>query len=104
MIFTKRILNGEIERIKKTLPDNGYPKNVNAQIAKQIAQFSTLKRFGSEKCTAYLRVPWIGKLFTNLKKEVKTAMENCYGSASTCFVFTSKCVLPVACKDVLPTS
>ena len=54
MICTKRRLNGEIERIKKILLDNGYPKNViNAQIAKKIAQFSTLKRFGPENalCT-----------------------------------------------------
>ena len=28
IIFTKRRLNGEIERIKKRLLDNGYPKNV----------------------------------------------------------------------------
>ena len=38
MICTKRRLNGEIERIKKILLDNGYPKNViNVQIAKTIA-------------------------------------------------------------------
>ena len=81
------------------------PKNViDAQIAKKIAQFSTLKRFGPEKCPVYLRVPWIGKPSTNLKKEVKTAVESCYGSVSTCLVFTLKCMLPVARKDVLPTT
>ena len=70
MICTKHRLNGEIERIKKILPNNGYPKNViNAQIAKKIAQFSTLKRFGLEKCPVRLRVPWIGKLSTNLEKK-----------------------------------
>ena len=45
MICPKRRLNGEIEQIKKILVllDNGYPKKViNAQIAKKIAQFSTL--------------------------------------------------------------
>ena len=51
----------------------------------------------------YLRVPWIGKLSTNLEKEVKTAVEICYGSVSTSLVFTSKCMLPVARKDILPT-
>ena len=29
-------------------------------------------------------------------------MESCYGSVSTRLVFTSKCMLPVARKDVLP--
>ena len=100
MICTKRRLSEEIERIKKILLDNGYPKNViNAQIAK----FSTLKRFGPEKCPVYLRVPWISKPSTNLEKEVKTSVESCYGCVNTRLVFTSKCMLPVICKDVLPT-
>ena len=51
----------------------------------------------------YLRVPWIGKPSTNLEKEVKTAVESCYGSLSTRLVFTFKRMLPVAHKDVLLT-
>ena len=103
MICTKRRLNGGIERIKKVSLDNSYSKNViNAQIAKKIAQFFTLKRFGPEKCPVYLRVPWINKPFTILKKEVKTARESCYSSVSTRLMFTSKRMLPVARKDVLP--
>ena len=40
MISIKRRLNREIGRIKKILPENGYPKNViNAQIGKKITQF-----------------------------------------------------------------
>ena len=105
MTCTKRRFNEEIERIKKILLDSGYPKSViNAQIARKIAQFSTLKRFGTEKCTVYLRVPWIGVPSTNLEKEVKTAVESCCGSVSTRLVFTSKHMLPVARKDVLPTT
>ena len=91
IICTKRRLNGEIERIKKILLENGYPKNViNTRIAKKIAQFFTLKRFGPEKCPVYLMVPWIGKPSINLEKEVKTVVESCYGSVSTRLVFTSK--------------
>ena len=105
MICTKRKLNGEIERIKKILLDNGYPKNIiNTQITKKIAQFSTLKRFGPEKCSVYLRVAWIGKPSANLEKEVKTAVESCYGSVSIRLIFTSKRMLPVAHKDVLFTT
>ena len=105
MICIKRRLNEEIERIKKIVLENGYLENViNAQIAKKIARFSTLKRFGSEKCRVYLRVPWIGKPFTNLEKVVKTAVESCSGSVSTRLVFTSKRMLPVARKDVSSTT
>ena len=105
MICTKRRLNGEIERIKKLLLDNGCPKNViNTQINTKIAQFSTLKRFGPEKWPVYWRVPRIGKPSTNLEKEVKIAVEICYGSVSTRLILTSKRMLPVAPKDVLPTT
>ena len=90
---------------QKNITGNGYSKNViNTQISKKIAQFSTLNRFGPEKCPVYLRVPWIGKPSTNLEKEVKTAVEGCYDSVSTPLVFTSKRMLPVARKDVLFTT
>ena len=39
-----------------------------------------------------------------LGKNVKTAVKSCYGSISTRLVFTSKCMLPVANKDVLSTT
>ena len=45
----------------------------------------------------FLRVPWTGKPSTNLEKEVKTAVESCYGSVNTRLIFTSKCM------HVLPT-
>ena len=74
VIYTKRRLNREIERIKKILLNNGYPITVvNIQIVKKIIQFS-LKRFGPEKRPVYLRVPCIGKPSTNLEKEIKTAV------------------------------
>ena len=105
MICTKRRLNREIEGIKKILVDNGCLKNVfNVQIAKKMAQFSTLKRFGPEKCPVYLRVLLIGKTSTNFEKEVKSAVESCYGSVSTPLVFTSKPLLLVTRKNILPTT
>ena len=70
----------------------------------KIAQFSTLKRFGPEKCPVYLRISWIGKPSTNFKNEVKTVAESCYSSVYTRLVFTSKHMLPVARKDVLPST
>ena len=39
-----------------------------------------------------------------MEKEVKTAVESCYGSVSTRLVFTSKRMLPVARKNILPTT
>ena len=64
-------------------------KKIESQIAKKIAHFFTLKRFGPEKYPLYLRVPWIGKPSTNLENEVKIAVESCYDFVSTRLVFTS---------------
>ena len=105
MICTKSKLNEEIKHIKNILLDNGYPESIiDCNISKKIAQFSMPKRFGPENCPVYLRVPWIGKASIGLDKNVKTAVESCYGSVTTRVVFTSKGMLPVACKDVLPTT
>ena len=67
MICNKRGLYEKIKWIKKILLHNDHLKNVvNVQIAKKIAQFSTLKRFGPEKRPVHLRVPWVGKIYQNL--------------------------------------
>ena len=66
--------------------------------------FSMPKRFGPEKCPVYLKVPWIGKAFIRFDKNVKTAVENCYSSVTTRVFFTSKLMLPVARKNVLPAT
>ena len=52
-------------------------------ILNRFAQFSMPKRFGPEKFPVYLRVPWIGKASIGLDKNVKTAVESCYGSLPT---------------------
>ena len=105
MICTKSKLNQKIKHIKNILLDNGYSESIiDSNISKKIAQFSLAKRFGLEKFPVYLRVPRIGKVSINLDKNVKMAVESCYGSVTTRMVFTSKRMLPVARKDVLPTT
>ena len=105
MICTKSKLNEEIKHIKNILLDNGYPESIiDSNISKKIAPFFMPKRFGPEKYPMYLRVPWIGKASIGLYKNVKTAVERCYGFVTPGVVFTSKRMLPVARKDVLPTT
>ena len=61
MICMKSKLKQEIDFIKKTLLDNGYSEDIVLKhIFKKIAQFSTAKPFGPEKCPLYLRAAWIG--------------------------------------------
>ena len=44
------------------------------------------------------------KTSIGLDKNVKMSVKSCYGSVTTRVVFTSKRLLPVVCKDVLPTT
>ena len=61
MICTKNQLKQEIDFIKKILLDYGYAEDIVLKhISKKIAQISTAKSFGPEKCPVYLRAPWIG--------------------------------------------
>ena len=94
MICTKFKLNEKIKHIKNILLDNDYPESIiDSNISKKITQFSMPKRFGTEKCPVYLRVLWIGKASISLDKNVKMAVESCYGFVTTRVVFTFKCML-----------
>ena len=105
MTCTKRKLNGEIERSRKYYWTMAILKTSSTlRSPTKSLIFPPLSDSTQEKCPVYLRVPWIGKPSINLEKEVKTAVESCYGSVSTRLIFTSKRMLPVARKDVLPTT
>ena len=75
MICTKNKLKQKIDFIKKILLDNGYPEDIVLHyISKKIAQFSTAKPFGPEKCPVYLRAPWIGSASQQLEHQIKSAV------------------------------
>ena len=102
-ICSKSKLKEEINRIKEILLDNGYPEDfVLKQISKKITQFSRPKRFGPDKCPVYLRVTYTGKAALTLKRNLRIAVENCYGSVALRTVSVSRQMLPASRKDALP--
>ena len=70
MICPKPRVNGEIKRIKKY-----YWTMADLKTSSTLRSPRKLLSFLPKaiRCPVYLRVPWIGKPATNLKKEVKTA-------------------------------
>ena len=49
------------------LIDNGYPEDVLVSCIKEkLANISSEKRFGPEKCPVYLKLPWIGKVSSKI--------------------------------------
>ena len=102
-ICSKSKLKEEINRIKEILLDNEYPEDfVLKQISKKITQFSPPKRFGPDKCPVYLRVTYTGKAALTLERNLRIAVENCYGSVALRTVFVSRQMLRASRKDVLP--
>ena len=102
-ICSKSKLKEKINRIKEILLDNEYPEDfVLTQISKTITQFSRPKRFGPDKCPLYLRVTYTGKASLTLKRNLRIAVENCYGSVALRAVFVSRQMLPASRKDILP--
>ena len=57
---------------------------------------------GPDKCPVYLRVTYTGKVALTLERNLRIAVENCYGSVALRTVFVSKQMLPASWKDVLP--
>ena len=102
MICTKNKLKQEIDFIKKILLEKGYPEDIH--ISKKIAQFSTAKPFGPEKCPVYLRAPWKGSASQQFEHQVKSAVHNCYGAVPPHLIFSRQCMLRTAKKDVLPAN
>ena len=102
-ICSKSKLKEEINRIEEILLDIGYPEDfVLKQIPKKITQFSRPKRFGPDKCPVYLRVTYTGKAALTLERNLRIAVENCYGCVALRTVFVSRQMLPASRKDVLP--
>ena len=107
MICTKNKLKQEIDCVKKILIllDNGYREDmVLKHISEKIAQFSSAKPFGPEKCSVYLKAPWIGSASQQLEHQIKSAVQNCSGAVSPRLIFSNQCTLPAAKKNLLPTN
>ena len=103
VICSKSKLQHELENISSILLNNGYPESIIQIImSKKIALFNRKPNEGPQKCPVYLKLPWIGKVFSNFDKQTKTAINRCYQAVEPRIIFTRK-ILPAIHKDVLPS-
>ena len=72
---------------------NKYPRS---------RSFHAPSGFGPDKCPVYLRVTYTGKAALTLERNLRIAVENCYGSVALRTVFVSRQMLPASRKNVLP--
>ena len=64
--------------------------------------FHALPKFGPEKCLAYLRLPWLGSVFTQFEKQVKSAVKQCFSAVKPRVAYFTNELLSSTNKDVLP--
>ena len=55
-----------------------------------------------KKGTVYLHLPWLGNVSMRYEMQIKTALKRCFSAVEPCIVYTTRQLLPVAKKDVLP--
>lgn len=98
----KTKLDDEIRFIIATLCNNAYPlDNVESIIKNKISVFNKIKLSSVQKCTVYLRLPWLGSISNKLAKPVSILVEHCYFAANTCMFFSAMPVVPSMHIDVL---
>ena len=103
VIYSKSTLQNELSNICSILMNNGYPEGViNAVMTKKINQFHRPTQVGPKKCPVYLHLPWLGNISMRYKMQIKTAVKRCYFAVEPCIVYTTRQLLFVAKKDVLP--
>ena len=98
VICSKSTLQNELSNIRSILIINGYPEAItNTVMTKKMNQFRRPTQFGPKKCPAIA-----GQCLLRYEMQIKTAVKRCYFAVEPCIVYTTRQLLPVAKKDVLP--
>ena len=98
----------ELEFIKSTLMENGYPEGVISRITSnllnaKIDSGNQLNIDPKKKPSVFLRLPYIGPVSTTYRRRVIDTITSCYDNVSPRVMLTSRPILTSAPKDVLPT-
>ena len=105
MICSKTKLDSELGTIKQLLIDNGYPEDVLVSCIKEkLANISSEKQFGPEKCPVYLKLPWIGNVSSKFENQSNKAITSCFYAVKPRAVYNTRVMLPSAKQDSIPTT
>ena len=75
---------------------------INTVITKKMNQFRRPTQLGPKKYPVYLHLTWLGNVSMRHEMQIKTAVKRCYFAVEPCIVYTTRQLLSVAKKDVLP--
>ena len=105
MICSKTKLDSELGTIKQLLIDNGHPEDVLVSCIKEkLANISSEKQFGPEKCPVYLKLPWIGNVSSKFENQINKAIIYCFYAVEPRAVYSTRGMLPSAKNDSVSTT
>ena len=105
MTCSKTKLDSELDTIKQLLIDKGYPEDVLVSCIKEkLANISSEKWFGPDKCPVFLKLPWIGNVSSKFENQINKAITSCFYAVKPHAVYNTRVMLPSAKKDSVPTT
>ena len=105
MICSKTKLDSELDTITQLVSDNGYPEDVLVlSIKEKLANISSEKQFGPEKCPVYLQLSWLGNVSSKVENQLNKAITSCFYDVKPHAVYNTRVMLPSAKKDSSPTT
>ena len=105
MICSKTKLDPELDQIKQLLMENGYPADVLLScINQKLANFAAEKTLGPDRCSVYLKLPWIGNVSPKFANPFSKAITSCLDAVKPRVVYNTRFMLLSAKKDCVPTT
>ena len=84
---------------------NGYPDHVIEKvIARKLKAFTSLTSHTVKKWPVYLYLPWLETPSVGLENKIKANVEKCFFAVGQRVIFTSRPLITVIKKGVLPAS
>ena len=97
IICSKTKLGSELDKIIQLLIEIGYPAEVLLScINQKLADFAAEKTFGPEKCSIYLKLPWIGNVSSKFENQINKAITSCFYAMKPRVVYSTRVMLPSA--------
>ena len=98
-------LDMELKNISDIFQKNGYPEDVISSVIKRtLRNESRVKRFGPNKCSVPIHLPYIGTISHKFEEQLSTSVTRCFGAVKLRVVFQSRPMMQAAQKDKLPTT
>ena len=75
---------------------------IQSVIRIKIFNFDKIKPDSTQRYTVHLYLPWFGNVSNRFTEQISSVVQQCYISANTWFVFSTKLILTFTWEDIFP--